>query len=210
MPRKSFYKSRRTRRRMGYRKRGPMRRGLAIPTRTYKFIRYTGGTIGVGGAVGTGYGAFPVSLSLLPSATEFVNLFDQYRILGFRYRFRITFDPMLSTATKSYPTLVWVQDKNSSDTPVSLNEILQYQGVKWKTFGDSAMTTKWHYLRPTSSLVGYETAVLSAYNAKFGVWWDANDSTTQHNTIRYAYDSLYTGVSIYCDYALVLEFKGVR
>lgn len=176
----------------------------------HRFVRYTGTTLGVGGAVGTGYGALSINLAQLPSYTEFTNLFDQYRIVGMKYRFRITFDPMLSAATKNYPTIVWAIDRNDSTAPGNITDVQQYQKVSYKTFGDSSMCTKWHYVKPYSSLVGYETAVLSAYNAKFGNWWDTADSATAHNTFKYAYDSLYTGVSIYCDYAIVFECRGVK
>lgn len=75
-------------------------------------------------------GATNINLSVLPSYTEFVNLFDQFRITYVVIKFWLKVDPSAQAAASAiYPKLYWTRDVNSS-TPITQNTMRERGDVK--------------------------------------------------------------------------------
>lgn len=94
--------------------------------------------------------AYTISLASLPSATDFGNLYDQYKITGAKFKFTsMLSDTILSpltgvTAQLGFNPLHTIIDYDDSTPPVSLSQMLEYGSHKQTP----AHKTHTRYIKP--------------------------------------------------------------
>lgn len=125
----------------------------------------------------------------VPSSSEFVNLYDQYRIDWIDVD--ITFNSNNSSTnspTQSMPKIWFAEDHNDVNG-VTLPQIMQYDNVQvWQT-GMGVGVMKRIRVKPTTNTLVYYTNVLSAYKKNSNKEW----LDTQYASIPYY------GVKMYVD-----------
>lgn len=151
------------------------------------------------------------ALNQVNGFAELVSLFDNFRITKVLYRWIITRDPsQASTAGNRgiYPRIVWTHDFNDS-APISRDLIYQRANMKEAYFSDNIQRTKWYSLKPSILSTMYESGVANAYSPKWAQWLDTADNATPHYGIKFAYDNLYTGISMQLEAKIFMECKGI-
>lgn len=161
----------------------------------------------------SGDGATVFKLTDCNSYLEFVNLFDNYRVVKVLYRFVLIRNPSeysgtIPAAKGLYPRLTWCHDFNDS-TPVNRSFMIQKANMREFFFTDNAQKTRWYTLNPSVLGVTYETLAASSYAPKWRQWLDTGDSNCPHYGIKYNYSELYTGIAIRMECKYILECKGV-
>lgn len=163
-------------------------------------------------AVPSGENTTTFSLNHINGFGELVSLFDNYRIMKVLYRYVVTRNPSDNTGATAnkgiYPRIVWTHDFNDS-TPISRNLIYQRSNMREFYFGDNAQRTKWYTLKPAALAQMYESSTTTAYQPKWLQWLDTNDNTAPHYGIKFAYDNLYTGVTVRMEAKIIIECKGI-
>lgn len=161
--------------------------------------------------VPTGSGAITFGLSDVPNNSEFTALFDQFKIVGIKYRWVVKRNPEdANTATYKglYPRVCWVHDHDSAQASATLVELQQYSRMSEFYFGDSKMNTRWQYLKPAVANSVYN-GVYNGYSALWRRWLDCGYPAVPHYGIRYYYDALYAGISIELECKYILQFKTI-
>jgi len=206
MPR--FRRNKRSNRRRMNRRRKPTiarsRRGLIQPVQFFKRSVYLPGW----SATGTSDvpGSFVFKLSDIPSASEFTNLYDHYKINLVKW----TIIPRgntsdVTTAGNSMGVFTAI-DYDSNTTPTSLDDLLEYQNMRM------TRSTQQHkrVFRPLArdGIIGSASALVSG---QYRGWIDCTADTVPHYAIKYWFQALPTGTQQYdlkVDY--YLAFKNVR
>lgn len=146
--------------------------------------------------IATGYG-FSFSLNQLPNASEFTALFDQYKIISIKYRFKLRADPGSGTGT--YPTLFYRRDHDDDNNPVSIDELEQ------------SNLTRHVVLRPNSWVkIGVKPSILQAgltqtgttmVFPKYNTWIDCSYPDVKHYGLKTWIDILPNNqsVDVYAD-----------
>lgn len=131
------------------------------------------------------YGALTFKLSDLSNYTEFVNLYDQYRILGVKVEFR----PRVTSADANplstlvqFGDLVTAIDHNDSSAPGSQNELYAYKRMKTTNM----LKGQTRYIKPSVLIQMYESAISTGYGSKWRQWLDTNDYDVPHYGLKYA------------------------
>jgi len=187
------------------------RRGIRPPSwygrrrmpQTLTVVRSTTGNL-LNGTTGTSSGlAVTFQLSNMPAFSEFVNLFDRYKILRIMYRFRVYKSPDV-VAPNLYPVIFHAVDNNDSTTPTSTN-ILEYPNLKTTVLSDSSPVSKWFSFRPRVSIAVQPTSF-----AAFSPWVDTASSSANHYGLKFWFDQQATGINIAWDYKFVISLKDVK
>lgn len=78
------------------------------------------------------YGAFGYTFNQLNNVSEFINLFDHFRINAVTSRFYLQIDPSAtSTQTNAIiPRMYWVRDYNDSAAPASVDQLREYSNCR--------------------------------------------------------------------------------
>jgi len=171
--------------------------------RVYSFRRHFQGT-NITQAAGTDQlGAFAFQLSSLPNASEFINLFDMYKIDYVEVTFRSQFNQQtLTTASVVTPLLYTIIDLDDNASPVSLAAMENYQTCKVTRFdkditrsfrpmfavatGDATSATNATSLRRGWVDLAYDT--VKWYGLKYGITAGAGGQTNLGQwsyTVRY-------------------------
>lgn len=151
------------------------------------------------------------AMSNVNGYTEFVNLFDNFRITRVMYRWVITRNPDQATGAGNkgiYPRIVWTHDFNDS-TPIGRDAIYQRANPREFYFGDNKQQSPWYTLKPACLMQIYESATAAAYGPKWGQWMDTNDNATLHYGLKYAWDQCFAGVTIRLEAKICMDFKGI-
>lgn len=134
---------------------------------------------------------YSFSLSQLNNATEYTNLFDQFRICGIA----ITLMPSVTdfsaasgvTMTNfAMPEVRSIIDKDDASNPTSFNEMYEYNNCKI-TRGHREHKRFW---KPAILSASYETAVSSAYTPRFNQWLSTTDPATPHYGVKIGINAL--------------------
>lgn len=187
-------------------------RSSALGTKVSSIARtFKAGEINV---VSTGdtKGVLTFSLNQCPDATDFTNLFDQFRIMAVAVTFVPTFTGSDMNPSSSTPILQPLYtcidyDDNTSAT----NE--DYMLCK-----DTMKMTRGHlthrrYFVPCVNAETYKTAVTTGYATKKKQWLDCTDSTIPHFGLKYFIEANnITATTLkYKIYAkLYMQFRGVQ
>lgn len=162
--------------------------------------------------VPSGSASYTFSLNDLPSYTDFTNLFDQYSIVGIKYRFVCTQDPGVNSQTTaarqgSFPYIKWVHDHDDS-AGATETQLQQYPRMHEHWFGESNKVTRWFYLRPAVATQAYGT-ISNGYVAKWKQYLDCGYPGTPHYGLKLFYNVLNSGVNILFECKYVLKLKSV-
>jgi len=152
-------------------------------------------------AAGVGF-----NLNLVPNASEFTTLFDQYRIDKIVW----TLMPRGNSAeqgTNNLNTKVFtVIDYDDETAPANLNVLMQYPNVKCTTLAQNHRRT----LVPKFATQQFISAVATGYGARTG-WLDCDNSNIPHYGLKLWIQNPISGsqiIDIKTDF--YLSFKGVR
>lgn len=152
------------------------------------------------------------SMNNVAGAAELQSLFDNYRIVGVRYRFvldRQTDNTSTVTQYRGYNVRVtWAHDFNDG-TPISRSQLMQRAKLKEVWLCDSAPVSPWYNLKPACLVQAYESPTSTAYQPRWKQWMDTNDLSAPHYGIKYSYDNLAAGLFLRLEAQLSMEFKGV-
>lgn len=188
----------------------------------YPFKRFTTATVLTGSNVVGGNGVVQgqrvFKLDDLTGYTEFVNLFDQYKIAAVKFRFRIVRDPSTlatgqfpdpASTVGVYPILRFVRDYD--DTSVAtLNELYQYPGMKEIVFSPDKPCSRWYYMKPARLDVGFESTVNSSYHPVWKGFIDMASVTTPYYGLKYTSEQLWGNQFIVLECYYYLVCKNVR
>lgn len=132
-------------------------------------------------------GAITFILQDLPTYTDLVNLFDQYRILCVKVDFIMGGTTNPNTGP---PGLVFTSlDYNDATAPASINEMVQYESSQVVPIGQYFERT----VRPRSAVAAY-SGVFTSFGNVYGQWYDASSSSVIHYGIKYFIPAISTSV----------------
>lgn len=203
---------RRSRRRFNISRKAYIRRNSKVNHLvTQRFIQkavLSGSDVVLSGGYGTSF-----QLSDLQNYTEFTNLFDQYSIVGIKYRWVMTRDPSTNSQTVAqnqgyFPYIKWVHDHDDASTPGSEVPLIQYPRMHEHWFSESSKVTRWFYLKPAVATQQYGT-LANGYTAKWRQFLDSGYPGTPHYGLKAWYNSLCNGTFIMLECKYVLRFKSV-
>lgn len=193
-----------------YTKAGPSRR-LSDGT-TYTFKRYLQFTTinGPTNPATSLEGGFQFSINDLPNNTEFLNLFDCYKITGVALKFIPRATENATTAgTLSLGDFVFCSDFDDANAPASQAELYQRQSTRivqplrpWK-----------HFLRPKAAMAVYSGSAFNAYaQTTNATWIDCNSPTVPYYGFKYAWcnvnSSTAYSIDVFATY--YLKFRNTR
>lgn len=157
--------------------------------------------------VGNEGGAMMFLLSDLPVASEFINLFDQYRIVSVDVHCIPRVNANLSTSPGSISIFHYAKDYTDVTAPTSLDTILQYGDAKRVNVNG---VKDFHIkLKPQCANTVWSGLTASGYGAAMeGSWINTASKDVQHYGIKYFWQNNYTtatNIDAYITYSL--EFK---
>lgn len=202
---------RKSRRRLNITRKAYIRRNAKINhLTTQRFVQK--GLLTGNDTVPSGQVAYTFALSDLPAYTEFTNLFDQYQIVGIKYRWVITQDPSTNSQTATarqgaFPYIKWVHDHDDSGG-ASETVLQQYPRMKEFWFGESSKASRWFYLKPAIATQAYGT-LSNGYVAKWRQWLDCGYPGTPHYGIKAFYNGLNLGLNVLFECKYILKLKSV-
>lgn len=188
----------------------------------YRFSRYVNVANQDSLSVGTtslGFGKYFV-LNHISGASDFGNLFDQYRIRKVEVFFHLQTNPdaaydINSTATPVinqnnwFPKIWYCADMDDADTP-TLQQIKEYQGAKCKVLEPNKMVK--FTVRPLPLVQAFYNLVGSGYGlARSDMWLDMNNTSIPHYGMKIVIDN--EGITpnnrhiVRIDYKMHVEFK---
>lgn len=186
--------------RTGRRKSGRARLSRLVRMPMYKFSRWVNAQNQdslSANAAAFGFGKEFI-LNHIAGATDFGNLFDQYKIIKVEVYFHLQTNPdapydINTTATPVinqnnwYPKIWYAADHDDSSTP-TLAQMKEYQGVKCKVLEPNKMVK--FTVRPRPLIQTYYTALNSGYAlAKADMWLDMNNTSIPHYGMKCVIDS---------------------
>lgn len=204
---RSTLRASRSKRRRGMksRRRRLLRGGLRQPVQYFKRTVYipawhtqASGVPGVGRFI-------RFTLSDVPSAPDFSTLYDQYQIKAIK----VTVIPKHTDATigLGVQSNYWtVLDYDDSNSPATLDELLQYQNVK-RTRMSSIHK---RYLRPCVNHELTQTSGVVAHNPRRNTWIDCAADLVAHRGVKFWFDSTPTAAVFDLQVQYYLAFKNVR
>lgn len=218
MPYRRGYKKKSFRKKKRYSKRRSVVPRNKLSSQVYHFKRYATPTfLTTSGAVYEGY-SFTFSLSKLPDYTEFVNMFDQYRINMVKLYFVPNgsvnqSDPVVSLQLSDYWNCIYSAiDTNDGTVPTNDNTLRQYPTFRFSP------NTKVHkrVVYPKPLIEVYKTAVSTGYsnlpNSK-KMWLATNDSSVPYYGLKVGVDNptVSTSVNMYkVQVVYYLSFRNAR
>lgn len=147
----------------------------------------------------------------MPNHGEFTALFDQYKIVGIKYRWVCVKDPQNANTVANqgfFPRVMWVHDHDSAQAVASFAELQQYANVREVYFSESVKKTRWMYLKPAVANSIYN-GTYNGYNARWRVWCDSGYPAVPHYGLRAYFSELYTGVTVRLECKYQLQLKTV-
>lgn len=168
----------------------------------------------IGGSDATPGGVYAWTFNLqdVPAYSEFVNLFEEFKIAGIAYRWIVNRDTNQSTGTNDgfYPRLMWVHDHTDSSVPANFAELQQYPKVNEVWLSPNRQSTKWYYFKPNTIDVGYTSGVVSNYGINYKRWIDTGTSGAPYYGMKLVYDALYAGLQVFLECKYYLRFRGPK
>lgn len=147
------------------------------------------------------YTSYSFTLKTIPNSSEFVALFDQYRIS----QVTLTFQPTTLVATSS--PFYSVLDYDDANAPTSLNDLLQYDSLLVTETGSYHVRT----FNPRASLGAYSGTLNQYASASGGMWFDVASDEVQYFGVKTCWPA-YTGsngsLNVLARY--IVQFKFVR
>lgn len=153
-------------------------KGTDYDKRIYKFIRTTDTGDLTSTQLADVVASYSFQINNLPNNTEFLSLFDQYRIVKVQMRF-IPYQTVANpTASKSI--LVTVADYDDSSNLTSLGDAYQYPTCRiTNALGEHIWTIK-----PRIAKAAYGSGVFTSYANDAAQWIDSASPTVSHYGIK--------------------------
>lgn len=153
--------------------------------------------------------ASPFQLSNLADVTDFTNLYDMYKIMKVSYTLMPrgnSSDVGLLAGAGGMTRVCSVLDYDDSLAPVSFNQMVQYNNIKWtSSTKNHSRTFVPKFLREVSTGLGTTASEIATG------WINCTNSTVYHRGIKVGIQAPTSGSAVY-DLVVkyTLGFKGVR
>lgn len=128
-------------------------------------------------------GAFSLALADVPGASDFTNLFDQYRICGVKINMVPVYDAALSSAINKF-AMFSVIDYNDYNT-ITMNQALEYQNVKRST----SVSGHRRYFKPRIAIQQTDYSNNSFVASYKPPWISTDDTNIAHGYMKYVTDT---------------------
>lgn len=178
------------------------------PVHYYKRTLYLSGALTASSA-GDVFGAIDFRLNQLPNATDFTNLYDQYKIRGVKIMLipRGNNSDVITGATSGQSMGVFsALDYDDVTPPTSIAQLCEYQNMKMTR--STSIHSRYFVPKPQINLLvagGGTSPALS------GQWIDTALGVAPHYGFKYALQQLPNGTQLYdIKYTFYLAFKNVR
>lgn len=125
----------------------------------------------------------PVAGISLPGATEFTNLFDQYKVLSYTVEFRPRYSgtDYAYTPNNGIPTIYWIYDQDDSAL-LSVNALMEHPYVRSaQLIKPVRITVKY----PCVAAEVYSSAIATGYQTRKAPWLDCNSNGVAHYGFKY-------------------------
>lgn len=185
-------------------------RRFPLAEKVYSFKRNTPLFTVAGNVAYTPYNnATVIAFNQLSNSSDFINLFEQYRIKYVVLKFYLTIDPGAQAAgSANYPRLYWTRDTNDS-TPLTTNEMYERGDMKSAILDPVRPITIG--FKPNVLENIYISGVSTGYKASYDTWLDVNSSTVPYYGLKYNIDN-FTNVNyrLNVDTTYYMDFKGPK
>jgi len=193
-------------RKRGYKKYPMYRKMTYMTNHIHKYKRSFEAASLVVPANGIAQSVYSVSLSNIPSPTDFTNLYDMYRISGVLIKFVPVYDAALSSAINKF-SLFTVIDYND------LNTITQVQAEEYQNVRQT-YSTKVHmrYFKPRIAITQQDVSTTSFIASYKTPWISTLNTNIAHGFLKYVTDTN-TGSAAFTFnvyVTLYLQFKNVN
>jgi hypothetical protein len=124
--------------------------------------------------------SFYFTIGNTPGATDFTNLFDQYRIM----EAVVTFVPYVNTVpsgTANSPGIIgtWI-DYDDANLPANLQE-----GQQYESYQRNQCTVPFvRVIRPRSAVATYGGSTFNGYGNVYGMWQDSANTAVQYYGLK--------------------------
>jgi hypothetical protein len=142
-------------------------------------------------------GALIGQLSQVPGYTEFVNMYDEYKITGIKWKFMPRANSAEAGTNQGLIKLFTAIDRNDLNPP-TIQDILQYSSLKITP----SNRTHTRYIKPTVINFANQTALGSGYMSNRG-WLSTDSPTVAHYGLKYLLQQLASGAQ---SYDLIVEY----
>lgn len=172
-------------------------RGMQSGTYRFKRTAYYSGYLS-GSTTQDISGALIGQLSQVPGNSEFIALYDQYKITGIKWKFMPRANSAEAGTNQGLIKLFTAIDRNDLNPP-TINEILQYSSMKMTP----SNRTHSRYIKPTIVQFANQTALGSGYVSTRGGWISTDNPTVAHYGLKFLLQQLPSGNQ---SYDLVVEY----
>lgn len=170
----------------GRRRRVKRMRRMRGRRRVHHFKRTFASTLTVT-AASIGLGSQTYKLSDVPNSGDFQNLFDLFRINKVAVRFipKFTGTSASSGNLDALGQFVSVLDFTDADTPVNINQLLEYENVRRSKLS----SVHRRVFCPSVSMIGYKGPFTNSYAPRWKQWVNMTDVATLHYGLKFAVDN---------------------
>lgn len=122
--------------------------------------------------------AFQFNLSALPNVSEFINLFDRYKIMGVKLRvmFLQNSQDVGTLTSVSIPVIHYVYDCDDANPPTTEAEMLQKNFLKTRRL-DQPFN---YYIKPKATSEVFASVSSTGYSVSKSMWIDMNSPQIPH------------------------------
>lgn len=132
--------------------------------------------------------AYTTIFNDIRGASDFVNMFDLYRINKIVYKFQLVTDPSAQAAANAvWPTLYWSVDPDSASVPASINELRERGNCRSKVL-NCTRPVKIIYRPACQGLIF--RGVTSAVAPKYKQWLDMASGDIPHYGLMVGADNV--------------------
>lgn len=152
------------------------------------------------------------TLSQLPNATEFTNLYDRYKIVRVYYRYVLSRSPDFATTTANrglYPRVTFTPDYDGT-FPATVQEFRQYPACREFHFSDDRPHTRWYSMCPAIQSTAFNTTLTSCFMPKWMQWVDTVYPDAPHFGLSTRVDQLFAGMTVTIQAKFLVQCAGVR
>jgi len=216
-------KGKSTKSKKGYKPKPKMNKSKSLIPRVsvntiYNFTRYASATVGstnvftLSSILSQSSFNFSFSLSSVRNATDFTNLFDNYRIDKVDLYFRLVNNPDAQTSTtipsSYFPTLWYVKDVDDT-TSMTVADMQEKQGVK-RVIMNPQTLVKISVIPKFQKMV-YQTLTNTGYGPASG-WLDCIDTNVPHYALKTVFNVPAVGVdwNVEVQAKYHMSFKGAQ
>jgi len=153
------------------------------------------------------FGSYAFSLSTVSAYSEFVNLFDQYRICAVRLQFFPRVSEVTGQGLANQVPFHYAVDYTDVTPPSSVGDVLQYNNSKTR----QALKPFTIYLKPRVAQTIWQGVSAAGYApGRPSMWLDSKSYGVQHYGLKWVFDAQISGFSIDVMATYYCQFKGAN